>query len=454
MELDFSILQTIPPYKGDDKISLSCVDIDCELQAIQAELSQISIDVIPFDKTDALLVFGCALTEILLDFFLSDPANPDSLASKCNDKKSWIGKFGNKIHEHIKHDNNPLDFQGGFTADGEAIFNGQGIKRDISFGGGDHRNLSDGHDLLFFWKAIKEIHEGKFTDSSYIDGVRIFVETTKNANGNDFIKPSSWIGAIWEYVCHMFADFFSSKGLPIPGSSFLRHSSSREIRKFAEEIYKEGDNLRTEVLKVGSVLIPEFALRIFHRLRYKDSEWSKEAQDKKLHLLILMTHSLATAFNLGKVIITENPASLNLPMIVRTVTIAFKAIKDQIDFNARVNTKIILSEVCLHLEMQKTLIVFNEFLYYTSNYLELCQNVQNECVKLMMERFEINSRLSVLQTDDSLANVKKQNVMAQNNEFILSLVEKLPNVDTSCVSLAKLNDTIILPEDRVRLIKL
>lgn len=454
MELDFSILQTIPPYKGDDKISLSSVDIDNELQAIQKELSSISIDIIPFDRTDALLVFGSALTEILLDFFLSDPANPDSLASKCNDSKSWIGKFGNSIHEHIKHDNNPLDFQGGFTADGEQIFFGQKIKRDISFGGGDHRNLSDGHDLVFFWKAIKEIHAGRFTDSSYVDGVRIFVETTKNAFGNDFAKPSSWLGAIWEYVCHMFADFFSSKSLPIPGASFLRHSNSREIRKFAEEIYREGDNLRTEVLKVGSVIIPEFILRIFHRLRYKGTEWSKEAQDQKLHILLLMTHSLATAFNIGKVIITENPVSLNLPMIVRTVTYAFKAIKDQVNYKARVKTKLSLSEVRVHLEMQKTLIVFNKFLYYTSNYLVLCNNVQNQCIKLIMERHELNKRLSSLQMDYALAIVHKQNIMSQNNAILKELVDQLPNVDTSVMTLADLNKIVFIPQDRINIIAL
>ncbi len=452
MELDFSILQTIPPYKGDDKISLSCMDIDSELQVIQDELSKISIDVIPFDRTDALLVFGCAITEILLDFFLSDPANPDSLASKCNDSKSWIGKLGKKIHEQIKHENNPLDFQGGFTAEGEVVFISDKKKRDISFGGGDHRILSDAHDLAYFWKAIKEIHDGKFTDSAYVDGVRVFVETTKNAYGREFNKPESWLGAIWEYLCHMFADFFSSNSLPIPGSSRLRHSSSREIRKFAEAIYKEGDNLRTEVLKIGGCIIAEFVLQVFHRLRYKDSKWSKEAQDKKLHLLVLMTHSLATAFNIGKVIITENPASLNLPMIVRTMHVAFKAIKDQVNYNERVKTKIMMSQVCVHLEMQKTLIVFNEFLYYTSNYLELCQNVQNECIKLIMERYQISNRLSSLQIDYSLANVEKQRVMSQNNAIIKSLIDQLPIVDTSSASLAELNKLISLTQERMNLI--
>ncbi len=212
--------------------------------------------------------------------------------------------------------------------------------------------------------------------------------------------------------------------------------------------------MRTEVLKIGSVVITEFVLKVFHRLRYKESEWSKEAQDKKLHLLLLMTHGLATAFNIGKVIITENPVSLNLPMIVRTVSIAFKAIKDQIDYNGRVKTRIMLSQVCVQLEMQKTLIVFNEFLYYTSNYLELCQNVQNESIRMIMERFQINSRLSSLQMDYSMANVEKQRVMSENNTIIESLIVRLPDVDTSSHSLVELSEFFSIPSDRLNLIQL
>ena len=132
----------------------------------------------------------------------------------------------------------------------------------------------------------------------------------------------------------------------------------------------------------------------------------------------------------------------------------FTAIKDQVNYKARIKTKLSLSVLSAHLEMQKTLIVFNEFLYYTSNYQELCSNVQKECIKLIFERSEINRRLSSLQIDYTFSTVQKQKIMTQNNAIIKELVDRLPTVDTSNTSLFELNKIIIIPQEKINLIEL
>ena len=341
MEIDFSILETIPPFPGDRSEDISLQDVEAQINALQSEIDSIALDIIPFDKTDCVTVFCCALAEILADTYMADPANPDSLASSLNNSESSLGKWCNSIHEKIDHTNNPLDFQGRADIDGNIYFNGSGFKGpNVSYGGGD-----------------------------------------------------------------------------------LTHSSDRELRQLGSELYKDGVNLRTEMLKATSVAIPEIMLRIVHFLRYKDSEWSKEAKAKKLHLLLLITHGIASAFNIGKVIITENPESLNIPMITRMVYMAFRCIKDQIDFNARVMYKVSLSIVSTNLKLQETMIIMSQHIYYTINYQQLCLQIREEYNRRVYQRIDMASKVAALQFEYAFNQIDKQSILSEGSAEII-LLEK------------------------------
>lgn len=456
MEIDFSILETIPPFPGDRSEDISLQDVEAQINALQSEIDSIALDIIPFDKTDCVTVFCCALAEILADTFMADPANPDSLASSLNNSKSTLGKWCNSIHEKIDHTNNPLDFQGRADIDGNIYFNGSGFKGpNVSYGGGDHRVRTYGHDLFRFWSAIKQIKDGTFRDSGFIDGVEVIIETTKNAYGNDFAPCNGWFDAVCKYVCHMFADFFSSKGLPLPGSSYLTHSSDRELRQLGSELYIDGVNLRTEMLKATSVAIPEIMLRIVHFLRYKDSEWSKEAKAKKLHLLLLITHGIASAFNIGKVIITENPESLNIPMITRMVYMAFRCIKDQLDFNARVMYKVSLSIVSTNLKLQETMIIMSQHIYYTINYQQLCLQIREEYNRRVYQRIDMASKVAALQFEYAFNQIDKQSILSEGSAEIILLEKQLPiTTEDDDKSLKSICEEYVISDSQIENIKL
>lgn len=359
---------------SDNTVIINDIDIEEEISSLQIEFDKIAIDKIPFDKVDIGVMFLAASVEILLDFLLSDPANPSSFASKCNSSKNPIGKWCNNVHEKIDHGGNPLDFQGGFGGNGEFVKNGSRIKKDINFSGGEHRERTYGHDLLRFIHAIKQYHNGEFRDAAYVNGELIEVITKVNQNGKPY-QALSWLDSIWAYICHMFADFFSSKSLPCPGWSFLSHASNRELRELAADLYKDGMNLRTESLKAFTVAVPDIILRIYSGLRYRDSEYSKEAIKQKRHLMNLITSSVATAVNIGKVIITENPVSINLPMMARTIKLAWSCVKDQIDYNNRVIAKVNYDVLITKYSEVKTMVVVAKCIYITNDYHQICNKI-------------------------------------------------------------------------------
>lgn len=429
--IDFSILNNFQPLEGDEWQNSNSINIEEELSSINNEITSVQVkidsiptDSIPFDKSDIITVFGAAMIEILMDFFFSDPANKNSFASKCNNSDNPIGKWCNSIHEKIDHRGNPLDFQGRFDQNGNPIE--FGIKHDgpsISYGGGNHRGLTNGHDLIRFFDAIKQYHDGVFRDSGFIDGIKVFVESSVNQYGNPYEKMT-WLKAAWEYFCHMFADFFSSKGLPVPGSSLLSHSDDRELRKFAADMYNDGFNLRTELLKGITVLMPELIVRMVTYLRYKDTPYSKEAKKKKLHLMLLLTHGISSLVNVGKVIITENPVSINIPMILRTATLAWQCIKDQINFNQRIISKEYWEQYKLRLEGYKTLIIVANGVYETSHYQRLFVVLKAEYDKKVQERLAQASEITGLRIEYGVQKENQATILqSSNNEIQLLLGE-------------------------------
>ena len=420
--------------KNVETPSLSPMDIDFELSAIQKELDNIATDIIHFDKIDAGFVFINAIIGVLLDFCM-DPANANGLAYALNNKNTKLGEWCNSIHEKIDHKNNPMDFQGGFTRDGETIIHGSGSHRDISFGGGDHRVRTYDHDIIRFWHAIKDYHDGVFRDGGYVDGQFIEVVSKVNSRGTPF-EQSSWTEAFVKYCSHMFADFFSSKGLPCPGESFLSHASNRNLRILASDTYKEGLNMRTQVLQTIPFIVMDVITVGYVKLRYINDTYSKEAQNAKKHLLQLLTNALVSAINVGKVVITEQPQSINLPIIVHTIRLVASCVKDKIDYNQRVINKMSLDAIRTQLLGLKTYLVIGQEAYYETQEREKIHAIEMVLQYHLTERKNITDRLMKLgqnQEKENNVDFHEMELMTESLPIDLGNEEQLPCVMERCL---------------------
>ena len=138
-----------------------------------------------------------------------------------------------------------------------------------------------------------------------------------NKFGNRY-DPTSWDQAVWRYVVHVFCDFFSSKSLPVPCFGYLSRMPVREIRKFADDLYNGGYNLRHMFVQSLSIAMIEIVIRPYVFIKHQEKNIEKESLCLKQREMRLMAHTLTSAFNVGKVILTKNPLLINLPQILFT----------------------------------------------------------------------------------------------------------------------------------------
>lgn len=271
-------------------------------------------------KNDFIAVFIAASIGSLIDFILGDRNN------KFTGKESDFSKWLNQFHKH--ESGSPIDYQG------------------KGFGGGFHRGLSKGHDILRFIESIIMIKEGRFEGITYSDGVAHKVVSNVNQYGNPY-EQLSLIEAIVKYAKHMFADLFSTCSLPFPGHSFLMECGNREIRKFAATMYQQGFNLKNIMIQSLSTIIIEVIIRIYFAIsevkKYKDTVEIKEDYSNfkafirvmklennkaKLNEMLLLSHSIVCGMNIGKIIITKQPWSINITEIISVVKYTIPVIEN------------------------------------------------------------------------------------------------------------------------------
>ncbi len=276
-------------------------------------------------KSDYIVVFIAALVGGIADAILGDRKNGlTGKGSKFSDRL-------NEIHEKKwKHKSGaPIDFQGKVG--------------DISFGGGNHRELSKGHDLLRFVDGIKSFKNGTFEAVGYRNGEKILITSLVNQNGTPYQAMTTG-AAIIEYCHHMFADLFSNNSLPFPGYSFLRESDKRDLRKFSADMYAQGFNLKNVIIQAASTIAIEIIIRLSFSIqsvkKYKDSveiaedysnweavkQFMLPANKDKLNEMLLVAHTIVTALNVGKIVITKNIASINVTEILSVVNYGIKVL--------------------------------------------------------------------------------------------------------------------------------
>ena len=293
-----------------------------ELKYITDNLNRPLEKKLKWEKNDFIAVFVVASIGSLVDLILCDRNN--EFAGKNSPFSEWLNKF----HQHDQ--GAPIDYQG------------------PDFGGGFHRGLSKGHDILRFIEAIMMFKSGNFEAIRYIDGVAHKVKFSLNQYDNPY-EQLGWIEAILKYAQHMFADLFSSCSLPFPGSSFLVESDTREVRKFAATMYQQGFNIKNILIQSLTTIVVEVLLRIYFGIdevkRYKSGIEIKEDYSNyeaickfvrpsgtdKLYEMLLLTHIIVAAINVGKVVITKKPWEINVTEMLCVVRYAIPVLNTTID---------------------------------------------------------------------------------------------------------------------------
>lgn len=413
MNLNYDSLTQIEPYPDDIVFELDGMSADEYIAKLTEEINAIQIDSIPFDKWDYIVAFSLALIEVAGDFFIGDPQFKHSLARNNGPLVKWMEQF----HDKLAHPGQPLDFQGKIylDQDGNIIPNGQPGDDFISFGGGLHRAKTFGHDslplarLLYGSKenesdspsgkkgkkiyngvllvrdilsmgfAIYSISTGKFIDSGISKGgVYKWVITNVTTGGGTTYEPCNVFIAIIKLFTHMLADFCSSTSLPIPGFSFLTHWPDRDVKAFALTLYKNGMNLRTMLLQGLPIAFTEIMMRIYIYARYKDDKYTESQQTHKLNKLLLVSHGITAAVNVGKVIITKNPARLNILLIARTFHLVWKVLSEEAKLTNKAIEKLELGVVKARVESMQTLISLDKTMYQTEQYERLIQRLRDD----------------------------------------------------------------------------
>lgn len=457
-------LDSFSPLEGDNRVYDSNETIDAELGEIMKELDGIAVDSIPFNKTDIIFTVVAGIIGAAFD----------AAAFLGNSSDNFVGKAGEKIHEskNLEHKNQPIDYQGGFDKEGNPILNGSGKHKDISFGGGKHRGRTEGHDLFRRREAIEQIKNGEFRDGGFIDGKYVRVTSEINQNGKPYVKFDTYEEAKEAYRKHMWADFWSTSGLPIPGTSYLTEyctdenigkvisffikiikpfagkiipmsvydslvrfnnaDHGHELRTYIQKLYREGLNLRAEVEKGLAFAIPEITIQAYVWAAYSiipkikgEQRYSKEAIKQHRHLLLLICHSIVATVNIGIAIGFENPTHLNFVTILRVFKLAFSCIKDEMNYNNRVLAKVEFANVKLRLLEQKTIIAFANGFLETSNYQMFCKDFVHDFNEYLSKR-EFNAEyLRLLIEEEREEREKDHNRKAEDNDEIEALTNRI-----------------------------
>jgi hypothetical protein len=127
---------------------------------------------------------------------------------------------------------------------------------------------------------------------------------------------------------HLFKDFFTKRSLPLPGVTYLANLNGDKMPEFIEELHLDHDfNLRVLTGQVLSVLAVEVILRVYLKFKYFRSKEAPELIDEKKAKMLLCSHSIAMLFNIGKVVVTQNPFMLNIPQLIKIIQYLYKLLK-------------------------------------------------------------------------------------------------------------------------------
>lgn len=306
-----------------DDVSYGDLLTEQEIREIEHELNALLPREEEWVKNDYVVVFAAALIGGAADFIFGNRKN------QLTGKGSKFAEELNKLHKH--EGGAPIDFQG------------------KGYEGGYHRAFSRGHDILRFYDGIKMFKEGKFI------GVDGFV-TTVNQNGTQY-EQMALIDACVKYSKHMAADFCSTCSLPIPGFSFIMEGGNsqqmRNLKALTLTMYHEGFNCKNIMIQSISTISIELILRIYYGINsvskmkedldiaddYSNYDQIKQfllpGNKEKLMEMLLLTHTIVTAMNIGKIAISNSVRidQINITEIMAVIRYGTSVLKTTWDRN-------------------------------------------------------------------------------------------------------------------------
>lgn len=204
------------------------------------------------------------------------------------------------------------------------------------FGGPGHRVRSAGHDIGRPFAALRQIVNGEFTGTEWIDGVQHPVVVGGFA-------PHTMPEALVLWLKHLVADLVTTTSLPLPWWSELYECDSRDLRKLAHSLYNPGDgtglNVRSVMLsKTLPVITTEIVIgvKVHFDARSRRGSFGPLTGDEKLRRneMLLAGHAATGLASIGKVVVTapgENLLGLrhlNAPALARVGWQAVKVVRE------------------------------------------------------------------------------------------------------------------------------
>ncbi|HEL2738495.1 TPA: hypothetical protein UDO34_001311 [Streptococcus suis] len=269
------------------------------------------------DKFDILLGVGSGILASLVDILLigmpAKTVNAGPLAKYV--RKRFETVFSPGDLENWKFAKVPFDAQDNRNT--KRIVNGLSPQY--------HRLYSLGHDpLLGFIIGVLDIMNGQMTTIDKFG--KIVVQDMPNYLDR---KEENIFFAIAKLLVHFKSDITTSMGLPAPLMGLFNLLQFGEIGKEEETIaqivqgmYQDG----YDFIHFATMSIPVMLIEVLVRLGYACRRLSQGAslsdavafstnrkKYPKLGTILFTAHSVSTAVNLGKIIITENPLAINYP---------------------------------------------------------------------------------------------------------------------------------------------
>lgn len=431
------------------------LDSATELKEIQQVIDGIDTTCIPILAEDIVCAVCAGVVGSVFE-----------LISICGNSSNYIvGKTGDKIHHKFDHNKQPIDYRG--KVDG------------VSFGGPDHRLTT--HDVAHYKEMLQQMQDGEFRGGGFAGGQsgQASFKRVVSKIGNDgmpYIKMSEAEAKI-ALNKHLFADFFSPKGLPLPFTSDVYHYCTPEnigkitnyvttflqklpvpskfvnivsniqahnVRKFIVDMYsKKGVNIRSELEKGLAVALPEIICRMYIGFVYKkwmsneESQYDDGAIDFLMNKMLLIAHSIVTLVSLGVVCFTECPSHMNVATILRVGQLAIKCINEQSKLNTNVITKAIYENLRSQILCRETYIIVANGYYKTLDVVHFCETTLYD-IEVRLEEKRRHAEYikacwdevqSMPSPDDDVEELER---LVENNPVLLDVSDTVENRLNAC----------------------
>lgn len=156
-------------------------------------------------------------------------------------------------------------------------------------------------------------------------------------------------------------------------------------------------SLVVESLSVG---LTEVGIRLYLYFKYKDCiEHTEKALTAKRDKMMLITHGINSVISSGAAYLTSNPSTINYVAIVRVITLAWKAIKQQGEDSKNLQKAVHASSLIAMLQIRKTMVIYSHYLVYTNQVYsrldELTRELELQRIQHLIDRQEIQNLIKM-----------------------------------------------------------